>query len=1321
MRLPRLLSALACSFALLLWLAPVASAQQPQVRTLDADATGRTIEVTMDWERPLRVALDSAGVTTFEPRAFTAAAPGFDEADDLINLPALALPGVQVLASDSEEVPLPHGAADTLAAMPLAEVVNLGLFRKQPVVSLRVRLVRYEPESQRLLRYRRVVVRVQYAPTPSGQTAALRAATNPHLAVDRSVLAEGTVFRFAIPAEGVFRIDRDVITRMGLDPATVDPAHVRIYGNGNAPLPARNSDPRVADLAENPVVVQGGGDGRFDAGDAVLFYARGPQGWTYDAARTAWAHYTHPFSREGAVFVKVTSSAARPMESRPYPNSGAPEVRQTLGRFVAEFDEFMWSKEAGSGLTWFTAPFGPGGTRALLRNSDLPGLAPGQIAYESHTAIRSLNVTPAASIRFEAGGATLIQNSFGSVNAASDAPIARSRVLGFQQTYGGGEFTLGTSVIPGAPSPETPTAAVDWVRAFYPQRLDAASGYLRFATPPGQSGPMTLALGGFGSAPEVWDVTDPLVPVRLGVEGGGGAYRVQVAPMADQPREIVAFTSTAVRRLDAAPRRVAAQNLHAPDVYPDLVIVVPDTFRTHAERLADRRRAQGLRVVVSGVEAIYNEFSGGVPDMRAVRDYFKFLYDRAPDDASRLRYALLFGDGHFDYRNLATTDAALRNWIFPFQTEESLGTARTFTSDDYFALLDDQEGLLATSERPDVGVGRFPIQTAADAEAILAKMERYEDPATYGDWRTRYLFVADDGPTPSEHNEDLHVQNADFVAELVKRTSEQVNVGKVYGPSYERVFQTKFRLPGARRDLIRAIEEGQLAVNYSGHGGPEVLADEEIFTRQDAESLTNFDRLPVFITATCSFGRWDMEEQQSAAEALVLNARGGAVAIFTTVRIVYTSATVTTNNVGVNRYLNVGLFTPGDDGLPPRLGDAMLRMKQSPVGHEENSRKFNLLGDPSLRFGVAPLRVTIDEVAGTALDTTEAQLRALDRVTVRGRVVGTDGTVQATYDGRVNLTVFDSQRRVPLPYVRYMPTPYYLQRNDLIWRGTVDVAAGRFEATFVVPKDISYSNERGFVLAYSASGQTHAAGSTAQVRVGGSVPNPPDDGQGPSVRLFLGDTTFVAGSLVPHDPELIVRLADETGINTAGAGVGHEMLLVINGDERSAVDIGALFEADPGAYASGQVRYRLEDLPPGPGTLRVRAWDVLNNSGEASLDFVVSASERLDVRQVLNFPNPMVSGTRFSFEHNQPIGTAARVQIRIYTLTGRPVRTIDEMETLPAGVLGTGRVQVMWDGRDDDGDRLAAGVYLYKVRVEVERDDGSRDVAERIERLAVVR
>lgn len=338
-----------------------------------------------------------------------------------------------------------------------------------------------------------------------------------------------------------------------------------------------------------------------------------------------------------------------------------------------------------------------------------------------------------------------------------------------------------------------------------------------------------------------------------------------------------------------------------------------------------------------------------------------------------------------------------------------------------------------------------------------------------------------------------------------------------------------------------------------------------------------------------------------------------------------------------------------------------------------------------------------------------------------GTVRRQDGLTDTSFEGRVDLTVFDAERRVPIKHRAFMPTPYYLVREDLIWRGTARASGGLWTATFVVPKDISYSNDFGRVYAYASGSGAHASGITENVVVGGTASNPPNDTAGPEISLFLNDTTFVGGGLTHPDPTLIVRLYDESGINTVGAGVGHEMLLVVNGDENAAVDVSSAFRSDENSFQRGSVEWQLPKLNPGPGSVSLRAWDVLNNSANVDLEFLVAESTDLRIRNVFNYPNPTSGRTRFVFEHNQPPGTPADVRIRIYTLNGRPIRTMETTEALPSGILGGGPVMVLWDGTDDDRDRIATGIYLYKVRVEVAAADGQRQVAEHIEKLAMIR
>ncbi|MDX1546023.1 MAG: type IX secretion system sortase PorU [Rhodothermales bacterium] len=1347
---------------LVLGAAPV-RAQQAQVRTLDVRPEGVVVEMEAAWRMPLRAALDSAQVDVFGDRAVLAASRGMLTLSETVFLPALAAPSVRVLAADFDEVPLPVGEApppllDALAGDP-ARALGLGVERKRPAVTLEGRMLHYDPQRQVLRRYRRLVVSVEYGagrarPGQPMQPFASFSA-NAHLGVAQSVLADGTVYKLAIQESGVYRIDRALLASLpGFegDARAIDPATIRIYHNGGRPLPALNRAPRPADLVENRVFVRGGGDGTFDDGDVLLFYAEGPGGWEAvpkternrltqlpDTLRDVdgqiiyeWQHVVHPFDTESYVFVKIGGGANAQVGPGAYPGFADADVQtQIQGLFYRDFDDILWGREGGqSGHTFVSTLVLGGSAMTVLDGAVLPGFTGGEVTIQARPAVQS---NPAAAVSFRSGGAVLATARPGTVGTAGEDPIALPEVVTFTHTPSG-PLDLSMSLENVGSSPQ---AALDWVRVFYPRALRAEGGVLAFHTPVSRTGRFEFVLDGFASEPQVWDVTDPADIRRLGTRADGGRYRVQVeATDRAQPRRLVAFTEAAARSLApeaACPGgcRVTPQNLHGIQSFPQFVIVTPAAFRPQAEALAERRRADGLGVEVVDVEQIYNEFGGGQLDPRALRDYFRFLYDRTDDEGRMLRYVLLFGDGHYDYRNIG--GASLTNWIPPFETEESLDPERSYTSDDYFGLLDDDEGRWyytrrtwtgsnqRFNERVDLGIGRFTVQTEAEAAAVLDKIQRYESPATYEAWRTRYLFLADDalnGQAAQENDADLHVQNTDVVAQVVEDVAPEINQKKVYAISYQREFRDIWRIPGARQDLLTALREGVLVFNYSGHGGEDALAQEELFTLEDAQALQNRDRLPVFITATCSFGRWDLGNEQSGAEALLTNPDGGAVAMMTTVRTVFTTSGTSSLNVGLNIELNRQLFEREANGLPRRLGDVLRDTKNTRVGYEGNNRKFNLLGDPTMRLGLPAYEAAVTGVNGVPVAEQTAPIRALDRVTIAGEIRTPDGQVVPDFDGPVELTVFDAQRRVALPVRVYMRDPYYVVREDLLWRGTVQAEGGRFAATFVVPKDISYSNEPGRIAVYAAGQQTHAAGFTENVVVGGTADNPAPDAQGPRVALFMNDETFVSGGLVPPRPELIVRLEDESGINTVGAGVGHELLLVLDGDEQNALDIGDLYQAEENSFQKGSIRFEFEqELAPGPHTVSVRAWDVFNNSTTAALDFVVTDGEALVLRNVFNYPNPTTGPTRFVFEHNQPVGTLASVRVRVYTLSGRAVRTL-ELDDVP---LTAGPMPVAFDGRDDDFDVLAPGIYLYKVRVEVDGADGERQVSEHIEKLAVIR
>ena len=1281
--------------------------QGPTLRVVDKTREFLTVEVTADWRTPLAQAVaQSAGLVDALVAIGGAGRPVVSHE---IPLGAAVPPAVQVLAVDTDEVTLTPDQVEAFRALegPAASVMSVGERRRELVGSLAVRVLRVEGD--RLVRVRRVVVRVP-RPLVMARLAA-RGADNPHLAVERSVLADGTWYRISIRESGVYRIDAAFLRdSLGVS-ESVALSSVAVYGIGGRILPALNAAPRPADLKEVASAVVGGG---------LLFYAEGPQWWDWTqpegASERRWTHDISPFSTVSHYFVRVDAASPRRLAAATFPGWGdATPLATVEDRRFYEVDRTNIPRDgSGSGLDWLGPDLFPGGSGLTVLDEAVAGAsASAPVSVRARVAGRA---NPAVRVSVSKNGQTLDTATPPAISTSSrnTGNLANDAYLEAETTLGNG---LGLS-FRATGGNSGALAWLDWAEVVVSHPATAGpDGFASFPTPGGQTGRFEIPIDGFAAEPQVWDVTEAGDLRRLGVRADGGRWRVQVeAADPDRPREIVAFDPTGAHVLTpGAGTPVANQNLHGIAAFPDYVVVTHPDFMAQAQRLAAHRQADGLTPLVVTTEQVFNEFAGGTGDMRAARDFMKFLYDRAPE-GQLPRYLLLFGDGHYDYRQIKTSAPT---FVPVFESENMFSRTASYTSDDYFGLLGDDEGIWefsgqGTSERVDLGIGRIPSRTAQDAATVVEKIVRYESPATRGDWRTRFTFVADD-QFPNDWDDDLHVLNADATAERAQSVDPSVTLDKIYGPSYPSVVTARGRLrPQATEAIRESIEEGTLVWNYSGHGGPTGLGDEEYLTEDLVASLDNADRLPVWVTATCSFGKFDIADFQSLAERVLLRPGGGGVAMLTTVRLVYTSASPDSgNNFGLNLELTEQMLVRDADGRPSRLGDALYRTKNTAVGASTNNRKFNLLGDPAMRLGL-PER----ELAVEAPDA----LRAFSEATVTGQVLGLDGQPDPTYQGEVDVTVFDAERVVELPEGACCYTGgRYRDRTDRIYSGRASVSGGRFSTTFLVPQDISYSGLPSRIVAYAVGRDgSDGAGQTAQATVSAEAGARPNDQTGPEISLFLNDSTFVDGGVTGPEGTLVARLQDASGINTVGAGVGHELLLTLDGNAAQALDVGRFYTGDLDTYRSGTVRVPLPRLAPGEHTATLTAWDALNNASTATVRFVV-VDEGLQVTSVLPYPNPTAGPARFFVEHNQPAGTSARVQLRIYTLAGRPVRTIDGAEALPDGFLPSRSFQISWDGRDDDLDRLGSGVYLVRLRLETDDPAGGTRVAERVDRLAIIR
>ena len=1227
--------------------------------------------------------------------------------------------GYAVLESDVRPVsysgPLPQDLLSDNPDAPLAELSNPGIYRKQRVASLRLHVAR--PTSQpdvymvtRRLRVRVFKETVWAEPDPRR----FRATDGYAIQSGETPISSGTWHKIPITRSGIHILDRAYLQSIGIAMSSVNQANIQVWSTNGMQMPKRNSIAR-SEFKQIPIRIDG---------DAVYFYANGPHELRYNPATQRHTQHLHPYTATSYVFITLGTTPGLRLQQTPSAGASTGEVT-TFRDFRYKEDELRKpDNRIKSGQQWLGQQFTPetfARTQTVFRDT-LDGFVQGSsIRVEALFAARS---TANSTFAVNAAGGSIgsvfvaqISNITASVAEAANTGTLNRDMTGVTLTNDILEITASFSN-----AQSNALGWLDWIRITATRLLRAKNGTLRFYSPVDGTGAVVdYRLTGFPTAPMVLDVTDPQVPVWLTATADGSDHLVRHVNTAG--RTLVAQTGF-FRPGAALP--VTNQNIRGVAIDPDYIIVTTPALKEAADALAARRQGQGLRPLVVTQTQAFNEFNGGIPDLVAIRDMVRYFYDRAGNDPDRLpKYLLLFGDTSYDYKGILSTEP-LKNHVFTFQSEESLSRINTYASDDYFGLMDPNEGewsptnhSVATFERLDVSVGRLPVQTLAEANVMLRKIEAYEDPANFGDWKSLVTFTSDDNVNGSNTNEgDLHAYNADGTTTRIPLDATGVRLNKIYQISYPIVNSPLGRVaPEANRAFINAINNGTLLVNYSGHGSEILLSAEGLYRAEDVTRLSNLERLTIMVTVTCEFGRYDDTELQSGAELMVLHPEGGAIAAFTTSRVVFTNTDPNAYNFGLNIQLTLAMLSPKADGTPKTFGEIYRQTKNTTVGASFNSRKFVLIGDPATRIGLPESRIRLASINGAAVGSDPVQLRALDEATLEGDVMSADGTVNTSFNGQATVKVYDATRYVPMTQLtncNIRDCAYGVQ-NDVVFSGKVSVTNGRFSSRFILPRDISYSDSTGRVVMYAAGNQTDASGSFSNLILNGRNPDAVDDQTGPQLRIFLNDEMFMEGGVVNSNPVLLVDIEDASGINTAGAGVGHELIALLR--RRPAVGLEQTFmlnefyESALNDYTKGRVRYPLQDLEPGTYELTIRAWDVFNNPGESTLTFDVVEQQTLSVRNVFNYPNPTSGYTRFIFEHNQA-GSSLDVLIRVFTLSGKPVAQLRERNLAVSG----GMASIEWDGKDADGHRLASGTYLYHVKV-----SSDSDTHETVEKLVIIR
>ena len=1129
-----------------------------------------------------------------------------------------------------------------------------------------------------------------------------------------SVLAQGDWYKIAVSQEGIHKLSYQFLKNLGVDVDNLDPRNLRLYGNGGGMLPFQNSAHRYDDLQQNAIFVSGESDGRFDQNDYVLFYGQSPTRWTYSNSEKKFRHQVSLYSDSTYYFITANGGTGTTKRIQPQ-NS----VSSTPTHFVSSFDDYRYHEAdlynlIKSGREWYGEQFdGVNSTRSF--NFSFPNL---NVTEKVKIILQAVGraTSSSCSFRLSANGqnlATLTLASLANVqyyaDYARENSVADSLLINSSTVTTTLQFTSNDA------------SAIGWLNFIEVNaRRDlnfAGSGsqfQFRDIRSVGAGRIAQYNMSNVNSTMQVWDVTDPLNVKNQQVNSTGTDLTFTLP--SDVLNQFIVFNGLSFLNARAV-GKIENQNLHGLPQKQMVILTHPD-FLSAANELADfRRNKDHLSVVVVTNQQVYNEFSSGAPDVSAVRDFMKMFYDRALT-TDLPKYLLLMGDASYDNKNRLSANT---NFVPSYQSKNSLVFISSYISDDFFGLLDDSEGIWSDTDPDlvDIGIGRLPVKTSSEAATMVKKIISYASPdpasvntaqcnqqegSVYGDWRNLVTFVGDD------QDGNIHVANADALANVVKQNHPGYNIDKIYLDAYHQESTPGGqRYPDARAAINNRIQRGTLLMTYVGHGGEVGWAHERILEVEDINNWTNSKNLAAFLTATCEFARVDDPARTSAGEYAFLNPNGGGICLFTTSRLAFSGQNQTLSNAFLRHF-----FSPVN-GKMPTIGDVF---EQTKIDYNVlNTRNFLLIGDPALTLAYPKWDVKttmVNEVpAGAAADT----LKALSKVTISGVVQDDNGQKLSGFNGIIYPTVYDKAviyktlGQDSLNDDPDSPFPFVLQKN-VLYRGKANVTNGDFSFTFVVPKDISLQYGFGRLSYYATNGTEDAQGHFENVIIGGVNAAAGIDTKGPDVRLYLNDEKFAFGGLTDESPLLYAIIEDTSGVNTVGTGIGHDITTQLDKDNKKLYLLNDYYQADLDNYQKGSVKYRLSDLSEGRHSVTFKVWDVYNNSTEAYTEFIVSGSAALALDHVMNYPNPFTTHTKFMFEYNSPC-TVLDVMVQIFTVSGKLVKTIDQR----IHTEGYRSDEIEWNGLDDYGNKIGRGVYVYKLRVKA----SDTKYAEKFEKLVILK
>jgi len=1104
-----------------------------------------------------------------------------------------------------------------------------------------------------------------------------------HTFAPSSVMSSGKWVKIRVKESGIYKITYDQIRAQGLDPNDI-----HVFGYGGAMLNENFSIKPIDDLPQTAI---------YNSDNYILFYAQGPISWQYNSLKGAYEHIQNPYSSYGYYFLAsgVSDVSPKTIQLAPAVNTNGETPVE-----VSDFTDYrLYEKDlvniAHSGREFYGETIVFGASNAKTFSFDFPNFSSGSTAFvEFDGAVNTTSNDTEKSYFSISGNGTNLFSAY-----ADNIPTSEYY---WKATAANNSVSFKPATVPinikvtfnKSSKVESANSWLNYIRMTAKRQLIMTNNVMFFRDPSINSRNFSkFNLQTSNSNLKIWDLTNPAEIQEMPKTYADG--KISFVAKKNTENRIGEFVAVDVNGSFSAPEFVGAvenQNLHIAKNHDFVIISHPD-FLPQAERLAQAHlEKDNISTLIVTPEQVYNEFSSGTPDATAYRRLMKMFYERKNEGKTNTetKYLLLFGNGSYDNRQvIIPTDNS--NKTLTFQSKNSLRETASYVTDDYFGFLNDNEGVYPENGKLAIGIGRFPVTTIEQAEGVVNKIIKYMNNKNLGAWKSQLCYVGDDS---AKGENGVHAYQADSIARMIERSNPEFQIHKLYLDAYiQQKTATGTAYPEVSEKLQNLIKKGILILNYTGHGGTTGWAHEQIITKQKIMDMRN-ENLALWITATCDFSRFDSRDL-TAGECVLLNPNGGGIALLTTTRTVYSEP-----NFRLNRAFASNVFKKNNEGKRLSLGDIIKNTKRDELlGNDPNKLNFTLLGDPALTLNYPAHEIITDSINGIAADE-QVTVCALDLVTVKGHIVDENsGTLINDFNGVVTLTIFDKEEEKQMLDNNQEGLSNFKMKSfkerPALFSGKAEVINGEFTITFLMPKDINYSFGIGKISYYAGDtiNDYEAHGYHDKLIIGGSNNGIFSDDEGPIIDLYLNTPTFLSGDRVNPTPLLVAHLFDEHGINIVGNGIGHDIIMMLNNDNRNWTVLNEYFESDLGTFQSGTVQYKLPVQANGKYTLTLRAWDLLNNSSTATIEFEI-ANVPVGILDAYCFPNPARDYVQFVLEHDRP-DDVLDVTVHVFDLSGR------ELWNYSSDFYTSGNTLYIkeWNLTTTSGQKIKTGIYLFKIDV----------------------